>query len=93
VVDMTWAGADGALVELWRNGLIVDLPDNDGVYRDAFRRFENSFTWKLCELHSTAYCSNEVSVVFGASEDQVTVVVKQAGGETISRVMMVEDEK
>lgn len=89
VVDLTSSGAVGAQVELWRNGVIVDLPDNDGTQRDAFRRYETSFTWRLCELRSVV-CSNEVSVMFGASADEVTVITK-VGSVTTSRVVPVVD--
>ncbi len=96
LVDLTWAGAEGVQVELWRNGLIVDLPDNDGVHRDAFRRYETAFTWKICELRSTAYCSNQVSVDFGpdpASATHATISTKGDDGLTITRVVEIIDEK
>jgi serine protease len=91
-VDLTWAGATGTLVELYRNGLLVDIPNNDGAQRDSFRRYETSFTWKLCEQFNN-FCSNEVSVVFGSSADSATVVTKSADGNSISRVVSIEDVK
>ncbi len=94
-VDFTWSGAQGSLVELWRNGLLVDLPDNDGVHRDSFRRYETAFQWKICELRST-FCSNTVSVDFGpdpATAAFATVTTTSAEGFTISRVVEIIDEK
>ncbi|MEZ4361050.1 MAG: S8 family serine peptidase [Kofleriaceae bacterium] len=91
-VDLTWAGAQGALVELYRNGLLVDIPNNDGAQRDQFRRYETSFTWKICEQF-VDFCSNEVSVVFGSSEDSATIVTKGEDGNSISRVVPIEDVK
>jgi serine protease len=90
-VDLTWtAGLQGALVDFYRNGILVDIPNNDGVHRDSFRRYETSFTWKLCEQQST-FCTNEVSVVFGTSADSVTVVTKGADGLSVSRVVPIVD--
>ncbi len=95
VVDLTWSGALGTQVELWRSGALVDLPDNDGVHRDAFRRYETAFNWKICEMRST-FCSNTVSVDFGpdpASATHATISTKGADGITISRVVPIIDEK
>jgi subtilisin-like proprotein convertase family protein len=94
LVDLTWANAEGTLVELYRNGLLVDIPNNDGAHRDVFRRYETSFTWKLCEQFG-GVCSNEVSVVFGnAAADgaptEATIVVKRRDGSSTSRVVPVE---
>lgn len=87
LVDLAWRGASGVQVELWRNGAIVDLPDNDGAHRDVFRRYETSFTWKVCELRSPN-CTNQVSVELGA--DTATVTVREDGIET-SRVVPIVD--
>jgi serine protease len=97
IVDLTWTGAQGALVELYRDGILVDLPDNDGVHRDRFRRYETAFTWKLCETQSPI-CSNEVSVVFGAANvgkdgepTEATIVSTRPDGSSISRLVKIED--
>lgn len=87
LVDLAWRGASGTQVELWRNGVIVDLPDNDGAHRDVFRRYETSFSWKLCELRSPV-CSNQVSIELGA--DTATVTWRDGGVET-SRVVPIVD--
>lgn len=87
LVDLAWRGATGVQVELWRNGVIVDLPDNDGAHRDVFRRYETSFTWKVCELRSPN-CTNQVSVDLGA--DTATVTVREDGIAT-SRVVPIVD--
>lgn len=91
LVDLTWSGAQGQQVELWRNGALADLPDNDGTHRDVFRRYETSFTWKVCELRSPQ-CSNEVSVVFGAGADHVTVATGEGGVATRRVVPLVDVE-
>jgi serine protease len=89
-VDFTWSGLAGTLVDFYRNNLLVDIPNNDGVHRDSFRRYETSFAWKVCEQQSTT-CSNEVSVVFGSSEDSATIVTKGADGFSVSRVVPIVD--
>jgi serine protease len=97
VVDLSWTNADGRLVDLYRNDGLVDIPANDGAHRDVFRRYETSFTWKLCESQSTV-CSNEVSVVFGSASlgkngepTEATITGKRADGSTISRVVKIVD--
>ena len=91
-VDFTWSGLSGTLVDFYRNNILVDIPNNDGVHRDSFRRYETSFVWKVCEQRSTT-CSNEVSVVFGTSEDSATIVTKGADGFSTSRVVPIVDMK
>jgi serine protease len=91
-VDLTWTGLGGTLVDFFRNGLLVDIPNNTGAKRDSFRRYETSFTWKVCEQQAT-FCTNEVSIVFGSSADSVTVVTKDAEGISTSRVVPIEDAK
>jgi serine protease len=97
LVDLTWTGAQGALVELHRNGALVDIPNNDGAHRDQFRRYETSFVWKLCEQRNPN-CSNEVSVVFSSSNlaangepTEATIAVKRADGSSTSRLVRIED--
>ena len=72
-VSLKWSGAAGNLVELYRNGVLADIPDNDGATVDVFRRYETTYSWKVCEQYST-FCSNEVSIVFGELDNQVTVI-------------------
>ncbi|HRC54795.1 MAG TPA: S8 family serine peptidase [Kofleriaceae bacterium] len=91
-VNLTWSGAQGSLVELHRNGLLVDIPDNDGIHRDSFRRFETAYTWKICELRST-FCSNTVSIDVGPTANTVRVTTTSADGISITRVMDIIDEK
>lgn len=63
-VDLRWSGAEGALLRLLRNNFEIDLPDNDGVYRDQFRTTSTSFEWQMCEL-AIDFCSNTVALDVG----------------------------
>lgn len=97
-MDLTWSGAEGALVELLRNDALVDLPNNDGAHRDTFRRYETSFRWKICEQRSS-FCSNTVSVVFGNALTsssgeplQATIVNRGDDGRETSRPVLIELE-
>lgn len=91
-VDLRWSGAEGDLVELHRNGFVVDLPDNDGVYRDRFRTLDTDLSWVVCEL-GLDFCSNEVSVHLGAGldGDQATVTTR-VGGQEVVETLLIEDE-
>jgi serine protease len=91
-VDLRWSGAQGELVELYRNESLVDIPDNDGVYRDVFRRYETAYRWMVCEQFNQ-FCSNEVSVDFGPDvEDNQATVTTVIGGETTVHVLTIQDQ-
>lgn len=59
-VDLTWSGAIGASVDLYRNGARLITTANDGAYRDAPKR-SGTYTYKVCNAE-TSLCSNEVGV-------------------------------
>lgn len=62
IVDLRWSGAD-AMVDLYRDGQLVDTLDNTGRYRDRFNSQAVSVTYKLC-LTATDACSADVVVNF-----------------------------
>jgi PKD repeat protein len=66
-VTVTWSGANGSIVELYRNrvpSLTLQEP-NDGIYTYS-RTLPglSKYTFWICELGSTTMCSNEASVTF-----------------------------
>ena len=70
-VDLDWGGADGAVVNLTRDGeSITDIDgfeytDNDGLYTDNIRiRGAGSYIYQVCETEPTLECSNTATVVF-----------------------------
>ncbi len=85
-VDLVWSGAEGDLVELHRNNVVVDLPDNDGAHRDKFRSLQTSFSWFLCEL-GIDQCSNQVFLnVGGPNSFEATVTTEIAGQKVVAKV-------
>jgi len=91
-VDLVWSGAEGDLVELHRNNVVVDLPDNDGVYRDRFRSLETSFSWFVCEL-GIQQCSNQVVLDVGPGPNAVeATVTTEIEGRTIVAKVPIHDE-
>ncbi|MHB8873361.1 MAG: S8 family peptidase [Myxococcaceae bacterium] len=62
-VDLTWSGASGANVDVYRNGSVVATTANDGAYTDSVGRKAGTYTYKVCEA-GTATCSNDSTVVF-----------------------------
>jgi hypothetical protein len=91
-VDLVWSGAEGDLVELHRNNIVVDLPDNDGAQRDRFRSLETSFRWRVCEL-GIDFCSNDVVLDVGPGSNALEGTVStNIGGRTIVEKVPIHDE-
>lgn len=62
VVDLSFSGAGGSSVDIYRNGSLHVTTANDGTYRDSFgKRDSGTYTYKVCEAGTTS-CSAEVSV-------------------------------
>jgi PKD repeat protein len=63
-ITLTWTGAVGAMVDVYRNGVLVKTTENDGRYVNA-RTFVGAATYryKVCQA-GTMVCSNEATVTF-----------------------------
>jgi hypothetical protein len=63
-VDLTWSGATGSRVDIYRNGVRIVRTRNDGFYTNSLgRNVTGTFVYKVCET-SGSVCSNEASVTF-----------------------------
>jgi PKD repeat protein len=63
-VDLTWSGATGTNVDVFRNGVKVTTTANDGAHTDTLAKGSaGTFTYKVCQA-GTSTCSNDASVVF-----------------------------
>jgi len=64
VVDLTWSGATGNDVDIYRDGVLLATTANDGAYTDATgTKGGQSFSYEVCEA-GTATCSSAVTVNF-----------------------------
>jgi hypothetical protein len=61
-VDLAWANAAGANVDIYLNGTLLTGTANDGAYRDT--RGRGTWTYKVCQTGSTSVCSPARSVTF-----------------------------
>ncbi|HYO46801.1 MAG TPA: S8 family serine peptidase [Gemmatimonadota bacterium] len=62
--DLSWSGATGASVDVYRNGALGTTTANDGAYSENLgRKPKGTFTYKVCEAGTTT-CSNEASISF-----------------------------
>lgn len=62
--DLTWTGATGTDIDVFRDGANVATTDNDGAYTDPInRKGGGSYTYLVCEA-GTSNCSNESVVSF-----------------------------
>jgi subtilisin family serine protease len=61
--DLTWSGATGTNVDVWRNNVKV-VTANDGFHTDNIGlKGGGSYTYKVCEA-GTSTCSNTATVTF-----------------------------
>ncbi len=93
-VELRWTGAETDFVDLYRNDDLADIVVNTGRHFDTFRRYDTSFTWYICEAPQSSFCSNTVSIVFGASEsdDEVKVITTINGIETVETMKIIDIE-
>ena len=62
--DLSWSGANGAQVDVYRGGYKVATVANSGAYSDNLgKSAAGTYTYKVCEAASTV-CSANVSVTF-----------------------------
>lgn len=63
-VDLRWANAAGASVDIYRNGTLVVTTANDGAYTDTLNtKGGGVYDYKVCEA-GTSLCSATSTVVF-----------------------------
>ncbi len=60
---LTWSGAAGNSVDIYRNGVNVKNTKNDGNYRDRVDNVSGNYIYQVCENNSDV-CSAEVTVTF-----------------------------
>ncbi|NLH08510.1 MAG: S8 family serine peptidase [Chloroflexi bacterium] len=59
-VELSWSGAKGDVVMIWRNGLPFRPSTNNGFTVDMLPPYSGAFTYKVCEI-PRGRCSNEVT--------------------------------
>ena len=63
-MTLTWSGAVGATVDIYRDGGFVKNEINDGKYVNALNLpGKSSYTYKVCQV-GTTICSNNATVTF-----------------------------
>lgn len=62
-VDLTWSGASGTNVDVFRDNAKIVTTANDGAHTDVLGRVSGTFTYKVCTAGTTT-CSNNASVTF-----------------------------
>lgn len=63
LVDLTWDGASGESVTIYRDDVMIATTDNDGRYRDRFTNAPSSVEYKICEA-SSSLCSDPITAQF-----------------------------
>jgi PKD repeat protein len=64
-VTLTWTGATGTTVDMYRNGKFLNSTPNDGK-QTVVRTFTGpaTYVYKVCQAGSTTVCSNAASITF-----------------------------
>jgi hypothetical protein len=63
--DLTWSGAAGTTVDVYRNNVLIVNTQNDGAYTDPINnKGSGTYAYKVCQAASTTTCSNQVTVTF-----------------------------
>jgi PKD repeat protein len=63
-VDLTWSGATGSNVDVYRNGVKVITTANDGFHTDPInKKGSATYTHKVCQA-GTSVCSNTTTTTF-----------------------------
>jgi PKD repeat protein len=63
-VDLSWSGASGTNVDVFRDGAKITTTANDGAYTDeSLGRLSGTFVYQVCGA-GTSTCSNTASVTF-----------------------------
>jgi hypothetical protein len=62
LMTLTWSGASGSSVDVYRDGALRKSTENDGYYVNSRKRNHSaSYVYKVCQ-RQTSICSNEVTV-------------------------------
>lgn len=62
--DLSWSGASGSNINIYRDGVLIATTANDGSYTDNIGKVKTkTFVYQVCETDGSA-CSNEVTVNF-----------------------------
>ena len=64
--NLTWVGATGETVDVYRDGGVLASPPNNGAYTDSTnQKGAASYVYRICQTGGgTTVCSNTVTVVF-----------------------------
>jgi len=63
-IDLTWSGANGSTVDIYRDGSLIATTANDGSYTDSTNnRGGATYVYEVCEAGSST-CSNTETIVF-----------------------------
>jgi hypothetical protein len=64
LVDLSWSGATGSAVDIYRNGSRITTASNSGSYTDRFgSRTKGTFTYRVC-IAGSQTCSNDATIRF-----------------------------
>lgn len=60
-IDLQWTGGSGEVVDLYRDGVIIEYSLDASSYTDVIGRASGSYTYRVCETF-TNLCSNDLTI-------------------------------
>ena len=64
IIDLSWSGAEGSLVDIVRDGIVIATTANDGAYKDnTGNKGGRTYIYAVCES-GPLNCSDDAAVVF-----------------------------
>ena len=61
MINLSWSGATGSSVDIYRNGSLVTTTANDGAWNEKLRG-TGSFSYQVCDQGSNTSCSDPVTI-------------------------------
>jgi len=62
-IDLQWTGGSGDVVDLYREGVIIEYALDARSYTDVIGRASGSYTYRVCETF-TNVCSNDLTIAY-----------------------------
>ncbi len=60
-IDLEWTGGTGDVVDLYRDGVVIEYALDASSYSEVVGRASGTYTYRVCESFTNA-CSNDLTI-------------------------------